>query len=1376
MPAKFIPLGAPAHDAERAALRFLVEHLPSTYTVYGNPWLVERSGVVYETDAVVVAPHAVFVVETKAYRGAIEGTDYDWYTPGPVKSPIGLNRKTAQVLNSMLKHASYEAGQIWVQGLVFLSAASACNVQGPASRDRIHTRRTILDALQDPAFIQRIASRAVTPNTPSTESEIHRILTSEDTAPKRARPTRKVREYEIERALETHDNCKELLARNTLSGDRRVLRIYSVPPLAGEDDRERIYKRARWEAQVLGRLGKCEGILTADPPFEDEAGVVLPLEYFESISLATWVTKYALPKKAKLETRVGLWLEIAAAIGDAHDEGVVHRLLRPEVILVKDTAQPTEVRVTGFGLAKQLERTSQSDSTAMVTTLGDERLRYTAPEVINAFSAAEPASDQFSLGALLALLVAGRPLFESTRELLTSRRVVVRLRDLVPNTKLGLDEAVARMVQLRPAERFPDLGEATEAVRRAIRDVPAQQGLPVVAPPPTPTSPGQLERGVRVGVDYEIADRLGQGGMGWVYAARHLPSGRTRALKIAKPEPAAEDALRNEFQALSELDHPNIVKVLDLSNMVENHVTMVMERVGGETLRQRLTREPPLDPPTRRRYAEDLLASLDYLEKKAKTHKDLKPDNLLVGDAGLTVIDFSLVAMPVDAPFGGTALYRDPSRTSWSHATDRYAAALCLFELYAGRHAFDGKVPEPGQPPQLRPEDIDPPGLAAFFAKALHPVAEQRFPSIAAMREAFLLALGANVDVEPPTSGSSAGADGLAARIDSATSLRAMPLTARAVNQLERAGVSTVGELLGLSDSQVRALANLGEKTVRDVLAFRRELADRGLVATNLSTPPEPAVVPALTDSPEPLDRLALNQAARRALEAGKLTTIGAVARQSRTQLRALEGIGPGRLTEIVKALLDHAAQGSTTSLPHNLDEVWEQASQPLAAAEKVAVDRFIGVTQEPEPGGDIARSLGKHPSTISNDARDGVTRIYDGALADVLDVVEQVLDARGGIALLADLGERIEGQWAPGLVRGVGLVRLLARTHNTRLHVFNVDSVDDLVVARPALDRAAVRGFVGEVDRLAKEWPPIESEAARRTLLATLPEFQGDPLMLATRLCEDVDLTESHQLFRHPLDPGDSIQFVLDRERDGVLLEELKQRVREMFTERCPFPEPDHLIEVLRRLDYQITGGRIVKAAERGLEAPTAPRSDPSLDPRLGGGERPPEIVIRDLLIEAAPSRGFRVLITPPERHAEIGRSVATALGGTFVSFEDAFFQRHGDDIAALERAEQYAAQRVVLTEYADDVITDLLDQHGQQGQAIVLGDTALLGLCGALDVPRRLYDLTMSGSEGFWVLVLPGVIYNKQPLFNESVPVWHLEGVTFPLRAPIPVVPEKS
>ena len=1373
MPAKYIPLGQPAHDAERQAIRFLVEGLPNTFTVYGNPWLVERAGVVYEADAIVVAPHAIFVVELKAYRGTIEGTDYDWYTPGPVKSPIGLNRKTAQVLNGLMKRESYEAGQIWVQGLVFLSSATACNVRGPASRDRIHTRSTILEALQNPELITRIASRATAQNTPSTRASLDRILSSEETAPKRARPARRIREYEVERNLETHDNCKELLARNTLSGDRRVLRIYPMPPLASDDERQQIVKRARWEAQVLGRIGKLDGILKADPPFEDEAGIVLPLEYFESITLATWVDRYAMTKKADFKARTGLWLEIAAALGDAHDEGVVHRLLRPEVILVPDSPTPTDVRITGFDLAKQLT----SDSTVMFTSLGDERLRFAAPEVVNAFSTAEPASDQFSLGALLALLVAGRPLFESTRELLTSRRLVVRLRDIAPRVPLSLDEACARMLAMRPAERFPDLAEAAESVRRA-RD-PQAQNLPHVPPAPAPLDPDDLVAGTRVGTDYEVVARLGHGGMAVVYAARHLPSGRTRALKIARHEAAAEEALRGEYQALSALDHPGIVRVLDLTNMIQSRLTLVMERVGGETLKHRLAPErPPLDPPTKRRYAEDLLGALDYLEQKGVTHKDLKPDNLLVGDGGLTVIDFSLASMPADAPYGGTALYRDPSRADWTHASDRYAAALCLFELYAGRHAFDGKVPEPGQSPSVRPEDIDPPGLAAFFEKALHRVPEQRFPSARAMRDALLVYLGARVDMEQPGP--------VPEHVHAATSLRLTPLSPRAVNQLGRAGVGTVGELLGLSESQVKSIGNLGDKTTSEVVAFQREMRSRGVTAVSAGAPVEPPIVAALVDSPEPLERLTLQAAVRRALEQAKFTTIGALARVTRNQLRAVDGIGPGRAYGVISALLQFAERTeSVAARVKNLDALWEEAVQPLTDAQRVAVDRFIGVTQEPEVQGDIAQSLRVHQSTVSTNCTEGLTRLHDAALADVLEAIEQLLDAQGGIALQADIRTRLEQAWEPGVVRGAGIVRLLARTQNARLHGFEIESDEGpvAVVARPVFDRAAVRAFVDEVYRLVRPPHPtsprlVVREAARRALLSIIPEFTGDPLHLAMRLCTDVELSETGELFQLPLEPEFSIGYVLEHARDGLPIADLRDRVRQVFGERCSFPlTTDDLLAVLHRLECHIQDGHVVLGGARAPRSVTAPAplSSDSLPPLLGA-DRPPHVALRDLLRDAAASRGFRMLVTPPEKHLEIGRSVAAALGGAFVSFEDAFFQRHGADLAALERAEQNRAQRVILTEHANDVLRELLDEYGRAGNVIVVGDTAILGLCNALDAPRWLYDETLSGSQGLWILVVPGVIHNRQPRFNEDQPLWHLEGVTFPLLVPMPAVEVRS
>lgn len=264
------------------------------------------------------------------------------------------------------------------------------------------------------------------------------------------------------------------------------------------------------------------------------------------------------------------------------------------------------------------------------------------------------------------------------------------------------------------------------------------------------------------------------------------------------------------------------------------------------------------------------------------------------------------------------------------------------------------------------------------------------------------------------------------------------------------------------------------------------------------------------------------------------------------------------------------------------------------------------------------------------------------------------------------------------------------------------------------------------------------------------------------------MDFTDAGQLFIHPLDPEQSIGFVLDREREGLPLGEVEARVRHMFGDRCPFPEPDHLLEVLRRLDYQVQEGRVVPGRTRSV--PARPALKPDALPPILGADKSPAVAVRDLLREAARTREFRMVVTPPEHHAEIGRSVARALDGTWVSLEEAFFERHGGDIDRLERAEQYSAQKGVLAEHIDDLLVELLEHHGRPGHTVVVGDTALLGLCDALDVPRRLYDETLAGSRGFWVIVVPGVIHERQPFFNEGPPMWHLEGVTLPLLEALP------
>lgn len=1355
MVAKFIPIGEPAHDAERQALRFLVEGLPSYYTVYGNAWLVERTGVVFELDAVVVAPQAIFVVEIKSYRGRIEGTDNDWWLPEKIRSPLKLNRITSQALKNRLRSSNYQAGQVWTEGLVFLSATTDVGVRGPASNDRVHSRKTILAALQDEALIERLSQGRAKASTSLAERELLDLLTGTQTGP---RPVRRVREYEVVDTLDHQDTYTELLGRNALSSAERILRIYSIPHLAPEDQRDRVVKRARWEAQVLGRLGRSEGVLSADPPFSDEAGIVLPLENFKGITLTTWVERYgpdALGKeRADLRVRTDLWIRIAKTLDEVHRQGVVHRLLRPDVILVEDKQEPAQIRVTGFDLAKQMA----CDATISLTSLADDRLSYAAPEVVTAFSSAQPASDQFSLGAILALMLTGRPLFDNTRQLIAARRLMRRVRDIAQRVPLSLDDAVVRMVEIQPTDRFPLLSDAIKAVLSGRDPTPKTQ---VVIPSMdrAPLDPEDLQPGARVGSDYEIISRLGQGGMAVVYAARHLVSGRTRALKIARNDDAAEEALSGEYHVLENLDHPNVVRVKDLTKMVEGRLTLVMERVSGTTLRQWIGQQPP-ELTVQRRLAEDLLAGLDYLEQQSVIHKDLKPENLLVSDGRLIIIDFSLAAMSQDALYGGTALYRDPATARWTHATDRFAAALCLFELYAGRHAFDGRVPEPGQRTNVSNDDIAPSGLANFFRKALDPVPEQRFPSARAMRDALLVALGE--DMTP-----SAVPE---IQLDATTPLRLTKLSRRAINTLARCRVRTVGDLLALPAAQVRAIHSIGTRTANDIINFQDVLVGHGLAASVPSTAAlEPALLDELDDCPEPVEKLPLSEALRSALAKAGLPTVGAVASLTRSELLEIPGIGKKKLSEVVEAL--HLFRPHTNGKDdgaHTLDRVWEMASRPLNDAQRLVVERAVGITGEPESQTHIADDLHKSSAQISIDLTRGLERLDLAALADLNDSLDIVIDGFGGIVRLDELGLRLETEWPAGVVAGTGIVRLLVRISTGRVQMLEIDGAGQPLVARPIFDRETVKAFAAEVVRLASQWPPIEPDTARRTLAGLLPHFRGDPLTLGARLCEDVEIAETGHLFIGPLDPKQSIAFVIDQARQEIVLEDLESRVRKVFGPRTPYPDRDHLLAILHDLDCRVQGQRILPGRATSIVASPALVGDDI--PSSFGIHRNPELVVREMLKDAAGSRGFRMLVTPPERHAEIGRSVAAALGGIWVSFEGAFFQAHSRQIPSLERAERFVAQRDALTEAAEETLFALLEDFGRPGNIIVLGDTALFGLCEALDLPRRLYDETLSGTRGFWVLVVPGVIHNRQPRFNEGPAMWHLEGATIPLMNPLP------
>ena len=698
MAAQFIPIGEPAHDAERQALRFLVEGLPADYTVYGNPWLVERSGVVFELDAVVVAPHALFVVEIKSYRGRIEGTDNDWWLPEKIRSPLKLNRVTAQVLKTHLKNASYQAGQVWTEGLVFLSATTDVGVRGPASNDRVHTqedhprgppgscaRRTSEPGPLENAVFARPARAA---------RALHRRAARTQAGPPRAR-VRGRRDARPPRHVH-----RAARARTALGRRARPAHLQHSAARHGRPTRSRDGARAlggagaRSPRPERGRPQRRSSVLRRGR--HRAAARVLQGHHAHHLGRALRSRRSrqgeGRPSRSHrpLDAHRADARRNAPAGRRASPSPARGRSGRGQAGADADSRDGLRPREAAHGRRHHLAHDRRRRSTGLRCARGRHGLQQCGARVRSVQPRRDARADAHRQAAVREHAPAdGCAPADAPR----ARHRAADPARASTRRSLGWSSC-APPIASRP------LAEAIDAVRVGQRSDASHAGArsrTSVACLSTPT----ISRRARASAPTTRWCRASVRAAWPSSTPRATSSAAARARSRSRaPRTAAEEALRGEYQVLSGA-RPSERRPRHRSDQDGRGAPHA--RDGARRRRDAAPVDgaciPTPEPTAQRRLAEDLLAGLDYLEQKSVTHKDLKPDNLLVSDGRLTIIDFSLAAMPEDAPYGGTALYRDPASARWTHATDRFAAALCLFELYAGRHAFEGRVPEPGQAP-----------------------------------------------------------------------------------------------------------------------------------------------------------------------------------------------------------------------------------------------------------------------------------------------------------------------------------------------------------------------------------------------------------------------------------------------------------------------------------------------------------------------------------------------------------------------------------------------------------------------------------------------------------------------------------------------------
>ncbi len=220
-----------------------------------------------------------------------------------------------------------------------------------------------------------------------------------------------------------------------------------------------------------------------------------------------------------------------------------------------------------------------------------------------------------------------------------------------------------------------------------------------VAAVPSPLRVGSAAAGGRL----HILEALGRGGMGVVYRAfddvRQCPV----ALKtMNRVDPGGIYTLKNEFRALADVHHPNLVRLFELFRE-EDQWFFTMELVNGERFDRWVRPDGELDLQRLRRTFAQLVAAIDALHALGKLHRDIKPSNVLVTPEGhVVVLDFGLVTdtharalgeTVTDGSVVGTPAYLAPEQTMGGRATtatDLYAIGVMLFEVLTGQLPFSG--------------------------------------------------------------------------------------------------------------------------------------------------------------------------------------------------------------------------------------------------------------------------------------------------------------------------------------------------------------------------------------------------------------------------------------------------------------------------------------------------------------------------------------------------------------------------------------------------------------------------------------------------------------------------------------------------------------
>ncbi|MBK9001393.1 MAG: serine/threonine protein kinase [Myxococcales bacterium] len=227
---------------------------------------------------------------------------------------------------------------------------------------------------------------------------------------------------------------------------------------------------------------------------------------------------------------------------------------------------------------------------------------------------------------------------------------------------------------------------------------------------------GDFAAGVVIADRYRLDHLLGEGGMGSVWAASHLLTRSTVALKFLKPEAtknaAAVRRFMREARAATSVNHPNVIRIHDIFLLADGAPVMVMDLLSGESLGQKLEREKKIALPALAAIMLPVVSAVGSAHAAGIVHRDLKPDNIFLartpdGRVSPKVLDFGIAKLNRNTPDAaesanltrtgallGTPYYMSPEQVFGEKEIDAradvWSVGVILYESLTGVRPVDG--------------------------------------------------------------------------------------------------------------------------------------------------------------------------------------------------------------------------------------------------------------------------------------------------------------------------------------------------------------------------------------------------------------------------------------------------------------------------------------------------------------------------------------------------------------------------------------------------------------------------------------------------------------------------------------------------------------